>query len=690
MILKRLRLKNIRSYTEGDIKFPEGIVLLEGDIGSGKSSVLYAIDFALFGLRSELPGNSLLRNGENKGEVILSLNINNKTVEIKRTLERKNSSVVQKDGYISVNGVVKKGSPLMLREEINEILGYKQKGKREQYSPFYYTVYTAQEQMKNILLGSKDDRLKTMRNIFEIDKYKRIRDNSKIYVKKLKEDIKFIEGFVSDLEELKKELKTKKDSIKEYQKDFSSLKNKFIEIENELIEIRNTLKELRRSELEKKDVERKLSLSKEIKSRNLKDIEELKKEIDRKRKIILETDKDSLLSKKAAIEKKISEEDGIRKRIDELNEHIEINNKKIVEAETRINESRRITSEISRLDECPLCMQNVSHSHKESIRNKENKKIERFEKIKDIFSKENETLKKELELLNKEREKILDLKKELVEVKIKIKNVEGVKEEVDSLENKIQKLLDENYTKDKEIMVLQRKLEEFMDKTKEIEKYEELERNLLKRANEAGNNVAVVKEKINSLEGEIKDLEARINEKEKKNKDMNYKISIRSWLEGVFIPLMETIEKHVFGRIYNEFDLLFRTWFSKLVEDDEITAHIDEYFTPVITQNGYNIPYGFLSGGEKTSIALAYRLALNKVVNGIADNLNTKDLLILDEPTDGFSTEQLDRVRDVLLSLDLKQIIIVSHEQKLSDFVDARIKFKKSNHITYVEGEDYF
>jgi len=46
--------------------------------------------------------------------------------------------------------------------------------------------------------------------------------------------------------------------------------------------------------------------------------------------------------------------------------------------------------------------------------------------------------------------------------------------------------------------------------------------------------------------------------------------------------------------------------------------------------------------------ALAYRLSLNQVINNLMSTIKTRDLLILDEPTDGFSGEQLDRMRDIL------------------------------------------
>ena len=102
-------------------------------------------------------------------------------------------------------------------------------------------------------------------------------------------------------------------------------------------------------------------------------------------------------------------------------------------------------------------------------------------------------------------------------------------------------------------------------------------------------------------------------------------------------------------------------------------------------QNGYETEVSNLSGGEKTSLALAYRLALNKVINDVIENIKTKDLIILDEPTDGFSSEQLDKVREVIDMLHLSQVLIVSHETKIESFVDNVIRVRKEEHVSQVE-----
>ena len=57
--------------------------------------------------------------------------------------------------------------------------------------------------------------------------------------------------------------------------------------------------------------------------------------------------------------------------------------------------------------------------------------------------------------------------------------------------------------------------------------------------------------------------------------------------------------------------------------------------------------------------------------------IKTKDIVILDEPTDGFASEQIDKMRDIFYQLKAKQIILVSHEQKIEGFVDHIIRVKK-------------
>jgi exonuclease SbcC len=153
---------------------------------------------------------------------------------------------------------------------------------------------------------------------------------------------------------------------------------------------------------------------------------------------------------------------------------------------------------------------------------------------------------------------------------------------------------------------------------------------------------------------------------------------LRSWLARQFTPLTTTIERHVLASIHGSFDAAVRKWFDRLVDDDGLSARLDHGFSPVLLQNGFETDVAHLSGGERTALSLAYRLALVHTIHVLSPGLATAGLIMLDEPTDGFSSEQLERVRDVLRELNMNQVILVSHEQQLEGFVDHIIRVHKT------------
>ena len=132
MKINKIKLENIRSYLNQEINLPEGTVLLSGDIGSGKSTILLATEFALFGLEKGM-GQGLLRNGKDSGSVELYLDLDGKDVVIKRVLKRSDKSVKQDAGYILVDGKKEDRTATELKAKVLELLNYPKdynKGKR--------------------------------------------------------------------------------------------------------------------------------------------------------------------------------------------------------------------------------------------------------------------------------------------------------------------------------------------------------------------------------------------------------------------------------------------------------------------------------------------------------------------------------------------------------------------------------
>jgi exonuclease SbcC len=202
----------------------------------------------------------------------------------------------------------------------------------------------------------------------------------------------------------------------------------------------------------------------------------------------------------------------------------------------------------------------------------------------------------------------------------------------------------------------------------QLEEAEEGRRAAETKKDDLGRRLAAARSKLEEAERRRGSLKEEIDSLEEKEREMSTLQQTKRWLKELFVPSVSAIEKEVLAAINEQFDQHFQQWFSELMEAGDIAVRIDESFSPVVEQDGYEIDAASLSGGERTSLALAYRLALNTMVK--LQSSSEGGLLILDEPTDGFSSGQLLRLRDVLQETGCEQIVMVSHEKELESFVD--------------------
>ncbi|MBU2634090.1 MAG: AAA family ATPase [Nanoarchaeota archaeon] len=683
MILKGIKLENIRSYLDQDISFPEGSLLLSGDIGSGKSTILLAVEFVLFGLqRGSLNGDSLLRNGKKKGSVELKFMIDDKEVIIKRTLKRSGDSVVQDSGIISINGDSKEKSAVELKELILNLLNYPKEMLTKKSLVYRYSVYTPQEEMKSILLGNKDLRLDTLRKVFDIDKYKRIKENSKIFLSKLKEDIKEFSGKIYDLDDKKKNLDVKN-------KDFNKLKE---DIDKLLPKLSNISLKIENKKNDVKSMEDNIKILNELK----KDLEVNEFKLKSKNEKVLDNNKnvEKLKSMIDGLEKEIKENGSLN--IESINEGIneckggvnsiestvrELNNK-IQEFRVKKNNSEDILKSIKALDICPTCKQKVSDEYKGRVIRVEGENIKNFENSLNEYVKNN----------REAEERLNNLKNNLESLRIKEKNYDLFKMKSSEFNEKkelLDKIMKECEYLKKEIGDISENRVDLLKKIKEFKEkdYEKVKKELDLLLEE--DKLLMIKK--SSLDTEIKNLGINIESLSKEvreKEDIKSKIDehkkILNFIDIDFLKMMEVIEKKVMLKVYNDFNSLFEKWSDLLINNEILKVKLDNEFSPKIEQNGYDIDYSYLSGGEKTAIALAYRLSLNQVINNLMSNIKTRDLLILDEPTDGFSDEQLDRMKLVLDELNIKQVVIVSHESKIESFVDNVLRIEKKEHESVI------
>ncbi len=838
MKLHKIKLENIRSYIAEEVVFPDGKVLLWGNIGSGKSSILYAIDFVLFGLqRAELAGASLLRNGSEEGSVELFLSIDGKEYVLKRVLKRTKNSVVQDAGHIIRNGVKEEKTAIELKQIVLELLNYPRDLITKNKTLIYrYTVYTPQEEMKTILLGPKEERLDTLRKVFGVDKYKRVRENAKILISEMKDRKKIYEGATSDLAEKILEKEKREQHKKEISLRYSALFPLFQEAEMQLIQKKEQLILLEKKKEELNHIQKELALCtlhithtlskkeslflqekellKEIeilegekleveddtkslihsleeqmlaKQGELKDIEEKKGELSRLQKELALcqlhithtlSEKENIFLKEQELlkeiealqEQKLEIQENVKELIQEKETlHItkekelrEILNK-IQEFKTRKAHAQHIQQKIESLNTCPTCFQEVSSEYKHKVVEHSSLESDRFDKEIQKFQLQQVHSEQEIQDIRTQLDIFKKREQEALLIQVKLKHLEKKKEELSFLQKKntelemkvlslrIQK---EELEKKQEPFVsldlfsqeAQTKLDSFREQRELLRKREqdialiELKKQNLDKKKE---ELLLAQKKILDLETSLSPLEIRQKELVRQEKELlslyelyvplqkdmeftqkkfqdlqlektqidvaqkhtqlliehleqdihkktllrekkEYLNKIQFWLSDFFSPLMETMEKNILFKVHAEFNALFEKWFSILIDNQTLSMSLDEEYSPKILQNGYELEYEYLSGGEKTAGALAYRLALNQVINNLHVGLKTEDLLILDEPTDGFSSEQLDRLKILMDEIDIPQIIMVSHEAQIECFADHIIRFEKREHCTKV------
>ena len=808
MILNSITLENIRSYKDGEVEFPKGITLFQGDIGTGKSSVLMAVEFALFGLGSLKP-DALLKAKAKNGSVSLNFETSEKQYQIKRTLKRGKKSTTQDPGFIVSDGVKENLSPSELKPRVLQILKFNEPPDPRSGSKIYrYAVFTPQEEMKSVLKDPKK-RLETLRKAFGIEDFKTAVDNALCIVKGIDSKMKELKMGFKELDDKRgqfennkkaayktkikldeqktkiKSTKEKLDLIKKQLQDHQNKEKEKIKLESEIKHLKSDIKNKNsniktiseQSESENAELDetvKELNELKEIKKPTKKTTEQLDKEIkiaksNMEKLISTNSDITSLsnsirdLSKKLTVDKKTNQSD-LDKKIQNLESEIkqtlqESNNSKTTFQSIQ-REKSKLELEIENLNEniqklsqadakCPVCENPLDQSHVEHLGKEREEKLTQNKLDAKKIKKELKEISDSQELLerkiNQQENQKSDLENQipiLNEIRIKCDELQNLEQEASKLK-KLTEIIEEKdfpntgELEDKEgyLKALRHELVKYKESRSDIKKLEKrtaikqkklqtlkknkstlssivstLEKNIPQKENKLRsfqeiakkilkiqkNELKISNEK-SSLETKFGSIKANLDNLNKESTRLNREIKLAEkyeqqynrlsnydeWINDFFIPTVKLVEKQIMVSIQQDFNKTYQNWFSMMIEDPTKESRIDEDFTPLVEQDGVLLPTDYFSGGEKTSIALAYRLTLNTLMRQETDSLKS-NLLILDEPTDGFSKSQLYKIRPILQELNSQQIILVSHEHELESYVDNIFRISKENGISTV------
>lgn len=756
-------LENIRSYKKGIIVFPpRDITVIYGPTGSGKTSLLMAIMFALFGIPHggkgifeayKTPqGADLLRADSKIGRVRILIQVGRKLHLIERVIEKditKGEIKYQQKGglieeyTIEETRILKQTQRRILNTatELNEyvanILGIREK-KRDikRTSPLVFTtaMYVPQFKTQEALEMDVNERLEVIERALGLDKYKifksnyeKIRElvNAKIKEKTSKLDLKqkIIES--KNKEKLEKELDTLRQELYRVEKDESLIEKEINRLQSLIDQL---VQEINVLSAEKENIRARIQdyETKSIKQKNLetalmkilgsnivnestinKAVSDIEARIEDLKSLqqSINTEISELyneLARVSSLKKAIEDEYG--KKLQELSSHRkerELLEENLFLLKNKLSEVRGLINN----GICPVCRQKITHEHGQKL-------LMEIEDEHDKTQIRVEQIKQKLSLLDTEINELLEKKKSIDEQEAKLRSrvqsLIGKKDEVASSLNqlleartRLHSLVEQWRTLRDEIssidlQELNTRLRDIDDKIRiiinQVERTKDQHRKAVETKSELARKAGSLKSRIDTLEKEIKEINKLQEEIEQDKKELDKLKSINDLLEFAK-QTVEEVEKQLMKRLVDEFRKYFYLFIDTLAPDQPLELVVTDDFglegKIKIGRTAFRI--NSPSGGQNIAISLAYRLALNQLVRTRSRTLR-KGVLILDEPTTGFSRELVSRLRDLLrlMSGVEGQVIVVTHDETLIDAGDCKIKLSRDpvDHQTSIEYDE--
>ncbi len=291
MIPVKLYLQNFMAYKAAEtLNFADiHIACLSGENGAGKSSLLDAITWSLWGKARISHNDSLIHLGETDMEVEFSFELSGETYRVLRRRSSAKQGKTELHFHIADAGgwrTLTESSMRKTQEKIDRLL-------RLDYDTFINSAFLLQGRADEFTNKTPGQRKQILAEILGLDIYDEYEEVAKEEVRCYQQEIKIIEGQMAAIdEELAREAEYRLE-LEQSQTQAASLKQGLNEVEQNLIELRGRHKELDLKQRQLEDLEGRLADTQA-------DIDELSKIIaDTQAKIAVHQ---ALIAQKAEIE----------------------------------------------------------------------------------------------------------------------------------------------------------------------------------------------------------------------------------------------------------------------------------------------------------------------------------------------------------------------------------------------------
>ena len=692
-MIKSIELGNFLSHSETKLDFENGVTVFVGHNGAGKSSVIDAITFALFGQHTRKSNKGLIRRGQNQGFAKILFSINEKMYQAIRKIDIKGNLMSQflekkNDEWIPIAEGERKQFGESMTKKIESYIGL-------DFEKLKIASIVQQGELNSIIKAKPKEFKELINAIIGIDKLDTSAEKMKLILKNFRESIQSelgyddtnIEILKNELEKIKKEIKENEPTRQKliitkeiHEKEIREVKEK-IETESPKVDKTNQL-ESRKTELVNYAKDAIFSIQKEIaeKERKIRDCEACFDHLDGK-KIVEKT----LQMAESSIEEALKKIQDFKIKLASLVEQ------KSLAKRLQLDDGK-----------CPVCDSRVDHLNpffqekhlsEEIASTKDN--ILSLEKQHSLYSKKKRDFSEKLQ-------KIIEAETTLRAHSVKnVDEINKIKQEVTIKKTTIQKIpITVNSGKLLEVASIDSHAKVLYEKIIEIQNQVE-GFDLAEFANLKG-SLEAKQEELSNIDQQLGGIFEKIK-KGKENVEKIESVLVELGFVKDYVLTLESIQENVFNRD-GPVATSLRSWALNMISSKaseylemlntniqriDLTEKTRDVSITCYSKNT-TLDLESLSGGEQVGIALALRLGMAQLLG--SSNLN---FIILDEPTTHLDEERkkslvgvLSKLSDISSSVSnsAMQFIIITHDSDIFEdsAVEQIYKFESSEKGTVV------
>jgi DNA repair protein SbcC/Rad50 len=667
MRLVSLKLKNYRQYKDSMIEFGDGLTGIIGLNGSGKSTIVEAIAWTLYGNNAARTGKEGIKrtNAAQSASVETELIMEIGGTEYKIIRVLKGASQTG-DASIFAGGRPIADSIKGVDKEVNHLLGM-------DWKSFYTSFFAKQKELNALTDLTPTARRDTIIRMLRIDAVDKIVDSIKKKIRENKLELDILKKGLKDTNVLLSEKLVIEKNKKESEKELKIVETEIAKLDTERSKFKEKFNEERAISDRFNLLDKKRSASEAKLTELIKREVELQEELAQIKKI----EKDA-----AILEKQYNEYLEVEKKLNKLSiakeSELRSIDSHLEELRTKYTELQENKKKLKPGMPCPTCNQEI----------KDKKYIEEH------FDLEMERIKEEGKKLKAKKEALQNDKKiEGHDLKLDVEEYSQLSNKLDALEpshrkfpmikakldkkadteNSLARITKERTDLDADLKALLKDLKAVPYDEKRHEKitegYDQADKSLARQYDIRND----VKLEIERLATQAKDKQKEIDDAEKAAKDIKEKTLSHESQEH-FINIVTDYRQYLISRIRPKLSEITGNLLTDLTEGKYTGVELDEEYNIWIFDGNIKYPIQRFSGGEADVANLCLRLAISQMI-AESSGIET-GFLILDEIFGSQDAHRKGSIIEALnrLSKQFRQIIIITHIEDIKDTLENLIE----------------